>query len=88
MDELQVITDTEKDVLIQVLIENSVELSVPKIMKDLILIDDLLKLQKSAMLFMPTRTKGGKLRKHQDLQTILIARIDKEIEFESDYYGN
>ena len=69
----------EQDILIKVLIKNTKEPSSEKIMKNLILIDDLLLLQKQRSLFMPKRTKTGKLRKDSNLKLMIEKRIEADL---------
>jgi|GEM_PF-2911035 len=78
--ELQVIKQQqEKEMLIQSIIENSDNPTAESVMKDLKLIDDLLMLQKQRMLFIPTRTKTGRLRKDANLKTMIEKRIEYDI---------
>lgn len=76
---MKAITDKELEVLIPVIIENTENPTKEKILKEVELIDDLLTLQKSRMLFMPKRTKSGKLRTDSILKQIIIARIESEL---------
>ncbi len=69
----------EKQILINVLIENNDNPTVEEVMKDLLLIEDLLTLQKQRMLFIPKRTKTGKLRKDATLKKIIEKRIEKDL---------
>lgn len=78
--ELKVITNKlEKEIMIKSLIENSENPTAESVMKDLKLIDDLLLLQKQRMLFMPKRTKTGRLRKDATLKTLIEKRIEVDV---------
>lgn len=80
MNELRVITKPmEKDIMIKSIIENSENPTSESVLNDLKLIDDLLLLQKQRMLFMPKRTKTGKLRKDATLKTMIEKRIEVNI---------
>ena len=68
-------TDQELDIMIKTLIDSG-KTSKQEILKEIELIDDLLGLQKSRMLFMPARTKSGRLRKDARLQDIIEKRIE------------
>ena len=77
MNELNVITKPmEKEIMIKSIIENSENPTAESVFNDLKLIDDLLLLQKQRMLFMPKRTKTGKIRKDATLKTMLEKRIE------------
>lgn len=80
MNELRVITKPmEKDIMIKSIIENSENPTSESVLNDLKLIDDLLLLQKQRMLFMPKRTKTGKLRKDATLKTMIEKRIEVDL---------
>lgn len=77
--ELQVIKNQkEKEIMIESIIENSENPTAESVMKDLKLIDDLLLLQQQRILFMPKRTKSGKLRKDATLKTMIEKRIEHD----------
>lgn len=77
MNELNVITKPmEKEIMIKSIIENSENPTAESVFNDLKLIDDLLMLQKQRILFMPKRTKTGKMRKDATLKTMLEKRIE------------
>ena len=80
MGELKVITKSmEKEIMIKSIIANSEKPTAESVFKDLKLIDDLLLLQKQRMLFMPKRTKTGKLRKDATLKTVIEKRIELDL---------
>ena len=79
MDELKQIADRELPILAQCIIADQEEPTAEKVWNRLKLIDDLLVLQKSRILFMPRRTKAGNLRKDSTMKQILEKRIDKSI---------
>lgn len=76
---MKTITAKELDVLVPVVIDNMENPTKESVLKEIKLIDDLLTLQKSRMLFMPKRTKSGKLRVDSTLKQVMIARIEAEI---------
>lgn len=76
---MKTIKGNELQVLIPVVIKNTENPTKKSVMKQITLIDDLLTLQKSRMLFMPKRTKSGILRKDVGLKKIIEARIDADI---------
>ena len=79
-NELRAITkQAEKEIMIKSLIKTSQSPTAESVMKDLVLIDDLLMLQKQRMLFMPKRTKSGKLRQDATLKTMLEKRIEVDV---------
>jgi hypothetical protein len=75
---MKTITAKELEVLIPVVIDNMEAPTKEGVLKEIKLIDDLLTLQKSRMLFMPKRTKSGKLRADRTLKQVIIARIAAE----------
>lgn len=76
---MKTIKENELQVLIPVIIKTIKKPTKESVMKQITLIDDLLTLQKSRMLFMPKRTKSGILRKDVGLKKIIEARIDTDI---------
>ncbi|UTG62419.1 hypothetical protein J2O09_05540 [Elizabethkingia anophelis] len=73
------INEREKSILINAIIHNQDNPTAESIMKDLLLIDDLLGIQRQRMLFMPKRTKTGKLRKDASFRTVIEKRIEADI---------
>ena len=69
----------ELPVLIGVIIANTPDPTAEKVMKQVVLIQDLLAIQRSRMFFIPTRTKSGKKRKDQSLIDILEKRIEQDV---------
>lgn len=77
MNELNIITrPMEKEIMIKSIIENSDNPTAESVFNDLKLIDDLLLLQKQRSLFMPKRTRSGKLRRDTTLKALIEKRIE------------
>lgn len=76
---MKVITEKEKPFLINSIIGNQENPTTESVMKDLQLVDDLLMLQKQRILFMPKRTKTGKLRNDASLKKIIEMRIEQSL---------
>lgn len=75
--ELKVIKNQkEVDLMIHSIIKTQKNPTTKQVKNDLQLIDDLLVLQRSRMLFIPKRTKTGKLRKDSTLKQIIEKRIE------------
>lgn len=78
----EIISKVEKVIMLNVLINASDNPTVQSISKEYALIEDLLTIQKSRVLFIPKRTKSGQLRKDPTLKQMLEKRIEIHLNLE------